>query len=36
MYVTGTVPSLSVTGRSAVFRGRATVTGLVLQSGFVI
>ncbi len=28
MYVTGRVPSLSVTGRSAVFRGRATVTGL--------
>lgn len=28
MYVTGTVPSLSVTGRSAVFRGIATVTGL--------
>ena len=28
MYVTGTVTSLSVSGRSAVFRGTATVTGL--------
>jgi len=28
MYVTGTVTSLTVRGRSAVFRGRATVTGL--------
>jgi hypothetical protein len=28
MYVTGTVTSLSVIGRSAVFRGTATVTGL--------
>jgi len=28
MYVTGTVTSLSVRGRSAVFRGKATVTGL--------